>query len=86
MIKEIKYLIYILVIFFFIFFSLRFYFSENNKKNYFRSINLIDEKIKKNEANIIILPNDTKDIIEYLNENIDEDKKEYTFWELLKKN
>ena len=86
MIKEIKYLIYILIIFFFIFFSLRFYFSENNKKNYFRSINLIDEKIKKNEANIIILPNDTKDIIEYLNENIDEDKKEYTFWELLKKN
>ena len=86
MIKEIKYLIYILVIFFFIFFSLRFYFSENNKKNYFRSINLIDEKIKKNEANIIILPNDTKDIIEYINENIDEDKKEYTFWELLKKN
>ena len=86
MIKEIKYLIYILVIFFFIFFSLRFYFSENNKKNYFRSINLIDEKIKKNEANIIILPNDTKDIIEYLNENIDEDEKEYKFWELLKRN
>ena len=86
MIKEIKYLIYILIIFFFIFFSLRFYFSENNKKNYFRSINLIDEKIKKNEANIIILPNDTKDIIEYLNENIDEDEKEYKFWELLKRN
>ena len=86
MIKEIKYLIYILIIFFFIFFSLRFYFSENNKKNYFRSINLIDEKIKKNEANIIILPNDTKDIIEYLNENIDEDEKEYKFWELLNRN
>ena len=86
MIREFKYLFYILIIFFFIFFCCRYYFSEENKKNFFRSISLIDEKIKKNEINIITLKNDTENIIEYLNENINEDKKEYKFWELLKKN
>ena len=86
MIKEIKYLIYIFTIFFFIFFSLRYYFSEDNKKNYFLSLNLIDEKIKQNEINMIILPNDTENIIEYTNENLNEKNNDYKFWNLLKKN
>jgi len=86
MIKEIKYLIYIFTIFFFIFFSLRYYFSEDNKKNYFISLNLIDEKIKQNEINMIILPNDTENIIEYTNENLNEKNNDYKFWNLLKKN
>ena len=86
MIKEIKYLIYIFTIFFFIFFSLRYYFSEDNKKNYFLSLNLIDEKIKQNEINMIILPSDTENIIEYNNENLNEKNNDYKFWNLLKKN
>ena len=86
MIKEIKYLIYIFTIFFFIFFSLRYYFSEDNKKNYFISLNLIDEKIKQNEINMIILPSDTENIIEYNNENLNEKNNDYKFWNLLKKN
>ena len=65
---------------------MRYYFSEDNKKNYFISLNLIDEKIKQNEINMIILPNDTENIIEYTNENLNEKNNDYKFWNLLKKN
>ena len=45
MIKELKYLFYIIVIFFFIFFIARYYFSDENYKNSYRSTSLLDEKI-----------------------------------------
>tara|TARA_S200000501_G_C20854660_1_gene757240 strand:+ start:867 stop:1127 length:261 start_codon:yes stop_codon:yes gene_type:complete len=86
MIKEIKYLLYLLVIFLFIFFSVRFYVSNDNKKNYFRSISQIDEKIKINEQNIVILTSDTEDIIEYVDLNKNNKKDEFKFFELLQKN
>ena len=86
MIKEIKYLFYIIVIFFFIFFSIRFYISDENKKNFFRSINQIDDKIKKNEENIIILKNNTENIIEYIDLDKNEKINQLKFWELLQKN
>ena len=86
MIKEIKYLLYIIVIFFFIFFSIRFYISDENKKNFFRSINQIDDKIKKNEENIIILKNNTENIIEYIDLDKNEKINQPKFWELLQKN
>ena len=47
MIKELKYVIYSFVIFFFIFFVTKYYFSVENKKNSYRSIQLID---KNNDA------------------------------------
>ena len=84
MFKEIKYLFYIISIFFFIFFSLKYYFSDDNKKIYFRSINEIDNKIKINEKNLFVLDSDTDNIIEYVDRNLDEKTKKYKFWELLK--
>ena len=86
MIKEIKYLLYLLVIFLFIFFSVRFYVSNDNKKNYFRSISQIDEKIKIKEQNIVTLTSDTEDIIEYVDLNKNNKKDEFKFFELLQKN
>tara|TARA_Y100000816_G_C25624521_1_gene333287 strand:+ start:260 stop:520 length:261 start_codon:yes stop_codon:yes gene_type:complete len=86
MIKEIKYLLYIFVIFFFLFFSLRYYFSDENKKNYFKSLSSIDEKIKNNEENIVVLKNDTENIIEYVQNDNEKEKNEFKFWELLQKN
>ena len=86
MIKEIKYITYILIIFFFIFFCLRYYFSEQNIKNSYRVISKIDDKIKINEKNLIILESDTENIIEYSDGNINESKKGYKFWELLQNN
>ena len=85
MLKEIKYLFYILTIFIFLFFTVKFYFSEKNIKNSYRSVDLIDDNIKQNQENIIVLKEDTKNIIEYIEENSDDKESEYKFWELLQK-
>ena len=45
MLKEIKYLIFILIICIFLFFTGRYYFSDTNKKNSYRSLLNINEKI-----------------------------------------
>ena len=62
MLKEIKYLIFIIVISVFIFFSGRYYFSDENLKNSYRSYKNNDEKIKQYSENLPILENDTQDL------------------------
>ena len=86
MIKELKYVFYLLVIFLFLFFSLRYYISDDYKKKSFRSISAIDYKIYLENESIKILNNDTENIIEYIDKDTNENKKEYKFWELLEKN
>ena len=66
MLKEFKYLIFLIVIFFFIFFTLRYYFSDQNKKNSFTSFNQIDKKIEKSMNDLILLKNDTENIIDFV--------------------
>ena len=83
MIKELKYLFFTLIIFFFIFFALRYYFSDENLKNSYRSISEIDKKIKKLDPDLIILKNNTSNIIEYVEYKKDKKVKKYFFWELL---
>ena len=84
MLKEIKYFIFFLVIIFFIFFSIKYYISDENKKKTFRSLSLIDKKISTYEYNLPIIPNDTDNIVEYLNNDESTSKKKYSFWNLLK--
>ena len=86
MIKELKFVFFILVIISFLIFTGRFYFSDENKKNTFRSINNINSKINTFSKNLIVLKNDTNDIIEYIENEKNNVKKKYYFWELLKKN
>ena len=86
MLKELKYVFFILIIFFFIFFTFKFNISENNKKISYRTVNNIDKKIKLNEDNLIILKNDTDNIIDYAENNIKEKKNKYFFWELINNN
>ena len=81
MIKELKYVFYLLIIFLFLFFSLRYYISDDYKKKSFRSINAIDNKIYLENESIKILNNDTENIIEYIDRDTNENKKEYKFWE-----
>ena len=69
MIKEIKYLLFTLVIILFIFFSGKYYFSETNKKNSYRSLNTIDQKIDVFSEKLPILEDDTKNIIEYVEQS-----------------
>ena len=83
MIKELKYIFYLLVIFFFIFFTGKYYFSDENIKKSYRSQKNIDEKIKIYAKNLPILENDTKDIIEYVKQTDKKKKKKFNFWKLL---
>jgi len=83
MIKELKYIFYLLVIFFFIFFTGKYYFSDENKKKSYRSLQSIDNKIDIYAANLQILKNDTENIIEYIENNTNQNKKTYNFWKLL---
>ena len=85
MLKEIKYSMFLIVIFIFIFFTGKYYFSDANKKNSFRSLNNIDQKINLYSQNLPILKNDTQNIIDYVKNTKNKNKK-YFFWELISKN
>jgi len=83
MLKEIKYLIFIVIILLFIFLTGKYYFSDENIKKSYRSQKNIDEKIKIYAKNLPILKNDTKDIIEYVKQTDKKKKKKFNFWKLL---
>jgi hypothetical protein len=85
MLKEIKYLVFLIVIFSFIFFTGNYYFSETNKKNSYRTLNNIDQKIKLYSQNLPVLKSDTQNIIEYVKNKKDKKMKKYFFWELINK-
>jgi len=85
MLKEVKYLVYLLTIFFFIFFVIKFYLSENNiklsNKVMLQHQNILDKKL----INLPIIKDDTNDIIEYTSEIEDfKNKKQRKFWDLFK--
>tara|TARA_B100000963_G_scaffold320994_1_gene303942 strand:+ start:305 stop:571 length:267 start_codon:yes stop_codon:yes gene_type:complete len=83
MIKEIKYLIFLIVISLFFILTIRFYISDTNKKNSYRSLNSIDEKINEYSQNLPVLGDDTKNIIEYVEQSNNKKKRKFNFWKLL---
>ena len=83
MLKEIKYLIFIIIIALFIFFTGKYYFSNENIKNSYRSNKNIDQKIKDYSKNLPLLKNDTENIIEYVKQTDKKKKKKFNFWKLL---
>ena len=83
MIKEIKYFFYVITTIGFIIFVGNYYFSDENKKNSYRSINQYDKEILKYSNNLQILESDTNNIVQYVEDNLDKNKKKYKFWELL---
>ena len=86
MLKEIKYLIFIILIFLFLFFVGKYYFSDTNKKNSFRSLNNIDYRIELYAQKLPILEDDSKNIIEYIEQTNNKQKKKFNFWKLLETN
>ena len=86
MIKEIKYFIFIIIICLFLFLITRYYFSDANKKNSYRSLKNIDEKINIYAENLPVLEDDTKNIIEYVEQSNSKKKKKFNFWKLLDSN
>ena len=83
MLKEIKYLIFIVIILLFLFLTGRYYFSDENIKKSYRSQKNIEEKIKVYAKNLPILENDTNDVIEYVKQTDKKKKKKFNFWKLL---
>ena len=85
MLKEIKYIVYVLAIFFSIFFVIKFYTSENNIKRSNKIILRYQDELGKRFNNLPIIKNDTNDIIEYTSE-IEEfkNKKKSKWWILIK--
>ena len=86
MFKELKYLLFLSITILFIFLSLQYYISDDNKKNSYRSKKKVDEKIKMYSQNIILLKSDTFNIAEYVEKTIDKNKKNYNFWKLINNN
>ena len=83
MIKELKYFLYVITIISFIFFILNYYFSDENKKNSYRSTKIFDNKIVKYSKTLQSLESDTEIIVEYVENTFNKDKKKYKFWELI---
>ena len=79
MLKEVKYLLYLLTIFIFFFILLKFYLSDSYEKKLYRSLNNYDEVIKKYSKNLPLLENDTQNVIEYVDNNTDKSKKNINF-------
>ena len=83
MIRELKYFLYAITVISFIFFILNYYFSDKNKKNSYRSTKVFNSKIVKYTKTLQILENDTENIVEYVENTFNKDKKKYKFWELI---
>ena len=82
MIREIKYLSFIISIVLFLFLTIKYYFSDQHIKNSYRSMNNIEKKLNSFSKNLPILKSDTVNIIEFV-EQSNLKKKKYNFWKLL---
>ena len=82
MIREIKYLLFIISIVLFLFLTIKYYFSDQHIKNSYRSMNNIEKKLNSFSKNLPILKSDTVNIIEFV-EQSNLKKKKYNFWKLL---
>ena len=86
MLKEIKYSFYIFIIFLFLFLTGKYYFSDINKKNSYRSLTTIDKRIETFVEKLPVLEDDSQDIIEYVEQSNIKKKKKFNFWKLLDSN
>tara|TARA_B100000787_G_C16154995_1_gene278439 strand:- start:487 stop:750 length:264 start_codon:yes stop_codon:yes gene_type:complete len=86
MIRELKYLFFLVIIFLFFILTFKYYFSDLNKKNSYRSFKENDKKILIFSKNLILLDSDTNDIVEFIEKTTDKNKKNYNFWSLINNN
>ena len=87
MLKELKSFFYLIFIFFFLFLSIKYYFSDEYKKKSYRNFSNLDEDLILYGNKLKILDNDTNNIIQYIDNSDNKKKKKfYHFWDLLKKN
>ena len=56
------------------------------KKKSYRSFQILDDKIENYISNLPLLKSDTNNVIEYVENNVNQNKKTYHFWKLLTNN
>ena len=83
MIKEIKYIFFVFIISLFIFFTVKYFIFDQFVKKYYKSINNLDSKLDLKKNSLIKLDSDTDNIIEYIDEKENKEKK-LSFWDLIK--
>ena len=84
MIKEIKYLFYLIVLSFFIYLIANYYFSDYYEKKSYRNISNFLDNLNSKSINVPLIKSDTKNIIEYTDKS-DEfiNTNQRKFWELV---
>ena len=85
MIKEIKYLFYLIVLTAFVYLVVNYYFSDYNEKKSYRNISNFLDNLNSKSINVPLIKSDTKNIIEYTDksdESINTNHRK--FWELVK--
>jgi len=83
MIKELKYLFFILIISLVLLTTLKHYFSSENKMKSYRSFNEIEKKITTASQSLILLTSDTNNTVKYVEKDLNQNKKNYNFWKLI---
>ena len=83
MLKELKFFFYTVLIFIFIFLTIRFYISDKNIKNTYRSQESISENEILRNNELITIKSNTENFIEYVKKDTYKKKKKYLFWNLL---
>jgi hypothetical protein len=85
MIKEIKYLFYLVVLSIFIFLVINYYFSDYYEKKSNRKISNFLDNISSKNIDLPLIKSDTKNIIEYkINSDQIINTKQRKFWDLIK--
>ena len=85
MIKEIKYLFYLVVLSIFIFLVINYYFSDYYEKKSNRKISNFLDNFNSKNIDLPLIKSDTKNIIEYkINSDQIINKKQRKFWDLIK--
>jgi len=79
MLREFKYLIFVVIIVLFFFFTGKYYFSNENIKKSYRSYKNIDEEIRTYSKNLPVLKDNTQNIIEYVKQTDKKKKKNLIF-------
>ena len=86
MIRELRYFFFFFTILIFVSFNIKYYLSETNIKKSNRQIILLEKRSIESYGNLLILKNDTINIIEKVEKDNASNKKKYKFFELLSNN
>ena len=85
MIKEIRYLFYLVVLSIFIFLVINYYFSDHYEKKSNRKISNFLDNFNSKNIDLPLIKSDTKNIIEYkINSDQMINTKQRKFWDLIK--